>query len=418
MLKILHAAYAMDQIAAGNDSLSNLILIRDTCNNNECPNPAQPCSSANETMSDAIREMMEQSDNNRTMEIELRYGRTNLNNYAAALGLAGTDINHWIGCGTPSNTFRCVDACNLYEYIADNTLFAQNYQDTLYELMVNGNGTTSSLATIIDQEALSTDLTSSEIADFKSRVDWAAKGGRYTVNSRFYRSEGGWASLPHRSMFLGSYLYLPFEYTMSAFVHDSTDDAAAERVYSVKFEILREQIREALESWDDSCTVPNTNVLSDRTVFVGDDASFTVSLRSPNTGERAYQWQRQNTGGTWSNLANQANQVGGATTATLTLFNVDEADERAYRCVVSSSCGSDTTNAATLTVNPLPTGCDDIDFNNDGVYPDADDIAAFLAVSSGTSCIPCNDIDFNNDGVFPDSEDLAAFLRVYSGGPC
>jgi hypothetical protein len=296
MLKILHAAYAMDQIAAGNDSLNNSILIRDTCNNNECPNPSQPCSSANESLSTAIREMMEQSDNNRTMEIELRYGRTNLNNYAAALGLPSTRINHWIGCGTPSNTFSCLDACNLYELIADGTLFPQSNQDTLYDLMVNGNGTTSSLATIIDQEAASTNLTSSEIADFKSRVDWAAKGGRYTVNSLFYRSEGGWVSLPHRSIFLGGYIYLPYEYTMAAFVHGSSDDAATERVYSVKFEILREQIREALESWDDSCTVPNTNVIANRTAFVGDDVSFTVSLRAPSTGDRNYQWQRQNTG--------------------------------------------------------------------------------------------------------------------------
>jgi hypothetical protein len=30
----------------------------------------------------------------------------------------------------------------------------------------------------------------------------------------------------------------------------------------------------------------------------------------------------------------------------------------------------------------------------------------------------CNDIEFNNDGVWPDTEDIEAFLRVFGGGAC
>jgi hypothetical protein len=30
----------------------------------------------------------------------------------------------------------------------------------------------------------------------------------------------------------------------------------------------------------------------------------------------------------------------------------------------------------------------------------------------------CNDIDFNNDGLFPDTLDIDAYLSVFSGGPC
>jgi hypothetical protein len=30
----------------------------------------------------------------------------------------------------------------------------------------------------------------------------------------------------------------------------------------------------------------------------------------------------------------------------------------------------------------------------------------------------CNDIDFNNDGLYPDTLDIEAFLSVFSGGPC
>jgi hypothetical protein len=65
-------------------------------------------------------------------------------------------------------------------------------------------------------------------------------------------------------------------------------------------------------------------------------------------------------------------------------------------------------------------GCDSIDFNNDGLFPDTADIDDLLSVFSGGPCSTgnCNDIDFNNDGLFPDTTDIDAFLNVFSGGPC
>ena len=63
-------------------------------------------------------------------------------------------------------------------------------------------------------------------------------------------------------------------------------------------------------------------------------------------------------------------------------------------------------------------GCDSIDFNNDGLLPDVHDIQEFLSVFSGQGCgtATCNDIDFNNDGQFPDVEDIDALMRVFAGG--
>lgn len=65
-------------------------------------------------------------------------------------------------------------------------------------------------------------------------------------------------------------------------------------------------------------------------------------------------------------------------------------------------------------------GCDDIDFNNDGLFPDDTDLLDLLAVLAGGACSTgsCGSIDFNNDGLFPDDEDLVAFLRVLAGGSC
>ncbi len=66
-------------------------------------------------------------------------------------------------------------------------------------------------------------------------------------------------------------------------------------------------------------------------------------------------------------------------------------------------------------------GCDTVDFNNDGLFPDTADIDDFLSVFSGGVCSNdpnCNDIDFNNDTLFPDTLDIDALLSVFSGGAC
>ncbi|HEX2837636.1 MAG TPA: hypothetical protein VHN77_05870, partial [Phycisphaerales bacterium] len=52
--------------------------------------------------------------------------------------------------------------------------------------------------------------------------------------------------------------------------------------------------------------------------------------------------------------------------------------------------------------------CNDIDFNNDGLFPDTQDIDDLLTVFSGGACSTgnCDPIDFNQDGLFPDTLDI------------
>jgi glucose/arabinose dehydrogenase len=89
--------------------------------------------------------------------------------------------------------------------------------------------------------------------------------------------------------------------------------------------------------------VPNiTQQPQDRTVFVGDPATFTVGA----DGATAFQWQR-----------NGAN-ISGATSNSYTLATTAVSDSGAkFRAVVSNSAGSVTSNEATLTVttNRSPT---------------------------------------------------------------
>ena len=65
-------------------------------------------------------------------------------------------------------------------------------------------------------------------------------------------------------------------------------------------------------------------------------------------------------------------------------------------------------------------GCNSIDFNGDGLFPDNADIEDFFSVFGGGPCSTgaCDTIDFNNDDLLPDQTDLEDFLRVFSGGPC
>ncbi len=69
---------------------------------------------------------------------------------------------------------------------------------------------------------------------------------------------------------------------------------------------------------------------------------------------------------------------------------------------------------------PIAPGCNDIDFNNDGLFPDDNDLIDFLVVLAGGTCSTgnCDSIDFNNDGLFPDDNDLIAFLNKLAGQDC
>ncbi|HLP84557.1 MAG TPA: hypothetical protein VK157_09420 [Phycisphaerales bacterium] len=62
--------------------------------------------------------------------------------------------------------------------------------------------------------------------------------------------------------------------------------------------------------------------------------------------------------------------------------------------------------------------CQDIDFNNNGVFPEDQDVVDFFDVLAGGSCAACNTIDFNNNGVFPEDQDVIDFFNVLAGGNC
>jgi hypothetical protein len=95
-----------------------------------------------------------------------------------------------------------------------------------------------------------------------------------------------------------------------------------------------------------ACSAPSiTGQPGNQTACSGGSASFTVTA----TGATSYQWRKGTT-----NLTEGGN-ISGSTTATLTINPVGTGDAATnYNCVVTNSCGSATSNNASLTVNTLP----------------------------------------------------------------
>ncbi|HLP83298.1 MAG TPA: hypothetical protein VK157_03025 [Phycisphaerales bacterium] len=59
-----------------------------------------------------------------------------------------------------------------------------------------------------------------------------------------------------------------------------------------------------------------------------------------------------------------------------------------------------------------------IDFNNNTVFPEDQDVIDFFNVLAGAECETCRTIDVNGNGVFPEDQDVIDFFTILAGGPC
>lgn len=359
-LKILHATYAIRLCSLGLDNLEAENYVPNRCDDyyqvNVCPDNEYGCDAGDEPLSATIASMMRSSHNGRTRAIEEMYGRTTLNTFMDLAQLPQIQINHTLGClcGNPFNTATASQMTRLYEQIADGTHFDAAWRERLHDLMANLDeyGYGSSFATldaVIAQETAATDLTATEIAQFREAMRLSFKPGGYACDGLFWRTSAGLASVPFKTWFFGHWLDAPRDYALATFVHGGADPGA-QVAYPALQELLREPIREALVTWDDACTVAIASQPQDATVSAGQDAHF--SALSGGEGEPAYQWQRY-VGAGWHALGDASGQYAGATTANLTVLAVMSDDAGDYRCLVTKPCGTATTAVATLTVEAV-----------------------------------------------------------------
>jgi hypothetical protein len=85
-----------------------------------------------------------------------------------------------------------------------------------------------------------------------------------------------------------------------------------------------------------------------------------------------------------------------------------------FRYILTDGSGSAETNA--ISIRSI-----DIDFNNNGVFPEEQDVVDFLnalagGVCAGTSIRPCDSIDINANDVYPEDADVIAFFTNLAGG--
>ncbi|HLP86224.1 MAG TPA: immunoglobulin domain-containing protein [Phycisphaerales bacterium] len=131
-------------------------------------------------------------------------------------------------------------------------------------------------------------------------------------------------------------------------------------------------------------------------------------------GDLTYQWLR-NDQPLMNGVTPNGSTISGATTRRLQLTLAQVEDAGMYSVRISLPCG------VTTTTTPVPITvsiCNDIDFNNNGLWPENQDADDFINVFAGASCPACDDVDFNNNGVFPEDNDIIDFFTVFAGGNC
>jgi hypothetical protein len=109
----------------------------------------------------------------------------------------------------------------------------------------------------------------------------------------------------------------------------------------------------------------------------------------------------------------------GLTSQTFTINQPTANDFAYYRLVVTNPCGSADGGEFYWSTDAA---CNDIDYNNNGVFPEDQDVIDFFTILAGGDCTTtitqCDPIDFNNNGVFPEDQDVIDFFTVLAGGEC
>lgn len=285
MIKVLHHTHAFIQVRDNVNDLTDLIPTY-SGNPTDCP---QDTGLFNIQLQTALQQMMEQSHNVRTQAIRTYFGEANINATAQVLGMTNTLLQHRLGCaGGPDgaiaqpNQLTLTDAGKLYEAVANGLLVTADDVDlrnTFYQLMIDG--LPGGVSTIITEEANAAGMAAGVRETLRDQVYGASKGGSYGLCSPgciYHQTRGGWIELPFKSACGDSFIR---EYVYGTYVNNATDNDAASSASSTAFnEILRDEVRAAIDSWL-NCAFDDNH---DGDVDNADHLSFVVCMTGPNGG--------------------------------------------------------------------------------------------------------------------------------------
>lgn len=254
-IKVLEHVHAMFRVDRGLENLDTTRVTKYPDVSDSCSSNHSGQTSTTETLRQALRNMMENSDNQSTNALQEYFGNGNavagrnaINMTAHnTLGLTNTTaINHKFGCGGPSNnpanSLTLSDLGKLYEEVAGDLFRREANRDTFFDLMLTSLG---AIDTIVDEEANGLNLAQNVLEDFKSRIRTAAKAGSFSTSGAKYSSIGGWVALPVKR----NNTIIRQEYVFGIFIDAADQIDENFSIWNTRAELLRDEIRSALVSF-------------------------------------------------------------------------------------------------------------------------------------------------------------------------
>ncbi|MBI3848662.1 MAG: serine hydrolase [Planctomycetes bacterium] len=222
-------------------------------------------------------QMMVNSDNSRTNNIQNAFGRVPIGNgivqFFGALGRdrinhhawdtvglsTATALRHKLGAGgpdvfDPANSATLADLGLLYERVASGAILNASYRQLFYSRMLNyqgpyGNHSLFGVVTgVVQEEAASRGVSAANQQLFLDNLNMAFKAGSLDVNLK-YASNAGWISLPVR---LGNGSIGARGYVFGTFVDGYTFvnfGLSSSNTPQVTGELLRDSIGSALQTF-------------------------------------------------------------------------------------------------------------------------------------------------------------------------
>ncbi len=239
------------------DSIKYPYRASDPSNKDICPATSDPLATTN--LGDADTKMMQNSDNRMTRAIKDKYGYGNILAVANILGMGSTSFPNTLGCLTYGNynVTTLTDLGKLYSSVAAGTTLMGSTRAHFYSSMLNMNNYPSArtfFCNVATTEGNALGKSAQTISDFCDAMQWAAKGGSYTLNlstgRHIWRSNFGRLALPVKN---GQTTSLT-EYVYGDYIHDviatsSQETAISNARSAATAEQFRAQIHAAIATW-------------------------------------------------------------------------------------------------------------------------------------------------------------------------
>ena len=287
LIKTFHHYHSIRQCALGLDDLDESFFFPLSQNNdgNSCPDPSDPIVLAR--LDQALRDMMEDSNNSATEAIRNRYGTSSIITSALQAGSEDTELNHIIGCFCANSTWNrttLVDVANLHNRVRLGSV--GSFRDEFYDLMANN---WLNLNSKINQELATSSLSKGDRSIFRSLVFSAGKAGSYDcsggLNNGAYRAHGVYFSLPFLSdCEVNSREYFAGCWINSDIPEQNNQDVSGNNVRNTIDLLYRERIRAAIASWEEPACRCTGDFNGDGNVD-GSDMGLLLSQWGPCSGE-------------------------------------------------------------------------------------------------------------------------------------